>query len=74
LLRIEEAARRLKEKAMMRRGFFLLGLMVAAAALPLRAQTGCVDSPEDPTIVLALVSGIGAVAVSSRTARGRKSE
>ena len=39
--------------------FFALAL---AAALPLRAQTGCTDSPEDPTIVLALVGGMGALA------------
>ena len=35
-----------------------------ALALPLRAQSGCVDSPEDPTIVLALVGGAGAFAAS----------
>jgi len=28
---------------------------------PLRAQTGCTDSPENPTAVLALVGGAGAV-------------
>ncbi len=33
-----------------------------ALALPLHAQTGCDDSPEDPTVVLALVSGAGALA------------
>jgi len=32
--------------------------------LPLRAQTGCDDSPEDPTIVLALVGGAGALGAS----------
>jgi XrtJ-associated TM-motif-TM protein len=37
-------------------------VLVLAAALPLRAQTGCEDSPEDPTIVLALVGGGGALA------------
>jgi len=37
-------------------------LLVLAVALPLRAQTGCDDSPEDPTIVLALVGGAGALA------------
>ncbi|MGA3033656.1 MAG: PExPT-CTERM protein [Terracidiphilus sp.] len=36
--------------------------LVLAAALPLRAQNGCVDSPEDPTVVLALVSGAGVLA------------
>ncbi|SPE23608.1 putative Lipocalin family protein [Candidatus Sulfotelmatomonas gaucii] len=35
-------------------------LMLALTA-PLRAQTGCTDSPEDPTIVLALVGGAGAL-------------
>ena len=38
--------------------------LVLAFALPLRAQSGCVDSPEDPTIMLALVSGVGATVVS----------
>jgi XrtJ-associated TM-motif-TM protein len=33
-------------------------------ALPLRAQTGCDDSPEDPTVVLALVGSAGAFAAS----------
>ncbi|SPE20128.1 Lipocalin family protein (fragment) [Candidatus Sulfotelmatomonas gaucii] len=33
-----------------------------AAALPVRAQTGCTDSPEDPTVILALVGGAGALA------------
>jgi XrtJ-associated TM-motif-TM protein len=36
--------------------------LILATALPLRAQTGCDDSPEDPTAVLALVGGIGAIA------------
>jgi XrtJ-associated TM-motif-TM protein len=50
----------------------LLALTLAAVALPLRAQTGCDDSPEDPTIVLALVGGVGALAASVRAARTRK--
>lgn len=33
-----------------------------AVALPLlRAQTGCDDSPEDPTVMLALLGGAGAL-------------
>jgi XrtJ-associated TM-motif-TM protein len=40
----------------------LCALMVAA--IPLRAQTGCTDSPEDPTLVLALVSGAGVLATT----------
>ena len=40
-----------------------LGFAVMFAfALPLRAQTGCTDSPEDTTFVLALVGGAGALA------------
>ena len=38
-----------------------LGILIAMA-VPLRAQTGCTDSPEDPTVVLALVGGAGALA------------
>jgi XrtJ-associated TM-motif-TM protein len=36
-------------------------------ALPLHAQGGCVNSPENPTIVLALVGSAGAVLASVRT-------
>ncbi len=58
---------------MVRRCSFVLALMLAAIVLPLRAQDdGCVDSPEDPTIVLALVGGIGALVASVRAARSRK--
>jgi len=46
--------------------------MLAAVVLPLRAQTGCEDSPEDPTIVLALVGGAGASVASLRASRSRK--
>jgi XrtJ-associated TM-motif-TM protein len=28
-------------------------------AIPLKAQSGCTDSPENPTVVLALVGGAG---------------
>ena len=45
-------------KAALALGFALM----AAIAAPLRAQTGCTDSPEDPTLVLALVGGAGALA------------
>ncbi len=50
----------------------LLALMLTAAVLPLRAQTGCADSPEDPTIVLALVGGAGALVMGLRAARNGK--
>jgi len=36
-------------------------VLLLAMALPLRAQTGCVDSPEDPTLILAIVGGVGAI-------------
>jgi XrtJ-associated TM-motif-TM protein len=36
-------------------------------ALPLHAQTGCGDSPENPTVVLALVGGAGAAFSTLRT-------
>jgi len=35
--------------------------LALVAALPLRAQTGCTDSPEDPTLALAFVGGAGAL-------------
>jgi XrtJ-associated TM-motif-TM protein len=42
----------------------LLWLLMSAAvlflAVPLHAQTGCADSPENPTIVLGVVGTAGA--------------
>lgn len=61
------------EVRMIRRCTLVLAVMLAAIVLPLRAQTGCDDSPEDPTIVLALVGGAGALVASVRAARSRKS-
>jgi XrtJ-associated TM-motif-TM protein len=46
--------------------------VLLATALPLRAQTGCDDSPEDSTIVLALVGGAGALIAGLRAARSQK--
>lgn len=46
--------------------------LALAVALPLRAQTGCDDSPEDPTIVLALVGGAGALVAGIRASRTGK--
>ena len=41
----------------MKKMYLLIGFaLMLAITLPLRAQKGCVDSPEDPTIVLALVA------------------
>jgi XrtJ-associated TM-motif-TM protein len=35
-------------------------LFLLLAALPVHAQTGCTDSPENPTALLALVGAAGA--------------
>jgi XrtJ-associated TM-motif-TM protein len=51
-------------------------LATIAATLPLSAQSGCVDSPENPTAVLGLIvsaAGIGFVQVRSRI-RARKAK
>jgi len=54
--------------------FFGCALVLLAAA-PLYGQTGCTDSPENPTVVLALVGGAGALfsAVRSRLKARRNS-
>jgi XrtJ-associated TM-motif-TM protein len=54
--------------------FFGCALILLAAA-PLHAQTGCTDSPENPTVVLALLGGAGALfsAVRSRLQARRNS-
>lgn len=47
---------------MTRLTYVALGVAILfAATLPLHAQTGCTDSPENPTIVLAVVGGAGAL-------------
>jgi XrtJ-associated TM-motif-TM protein len=47
----------------MRKAVLVLAfVLMAAIAVPLRAQSGCEDSPENPTLVLALLSGAGALA------------
>ena len=44
------------------KGFFRYAYLVllVLAALPLCAQTGCVNSPENPTAILALLGAAGA--------------
>lgn len=57
----------------LKKTLFALGFAaMLAMALPLRAQTGCDDSPEDPTIVLALVGGAGALVAGIRASRTGK--
>ena len=53
------------KKALLIFGFPLM----LAITMPLYAQSGCVDSPEDPTIWLALVGVVGGVAVGIRARR-----
>jgi XrtJ-associated TM-motif-TM protein len=56
--------------------FVMLGVAIGAAiAVPLQAQTGCTDSPENQTVVLALVGGAGALfsAVRARVKARRNS-
>jgi len=46
------------------RKLWLCGLCFGLlAALPLHAQGGCVDSPENPTVVLGLIGAAGALVV-----------
>jgi XrtJ-associated TM-motif-TM protein len=53
--------------------FVILGAaMLFAVTATLHAQTGCDDSPEDPTIALALLGGTGAIAASMWRSRSRK--
>lgn len=52
--------------------FAISFMLLLLCALPLRAQSGCVDSPEDPTIFLALVGGAGALIGGLRVSRNRK--
>jgi XrtJ-associated TM-motif-TM protein len=40
--------------------YFYFGLFLLAA-LPMHAQGGCVDSPENPTAVLGLIGAVGAL-------------
>jgi XrtJ-associated TM-motif-TM protein len=50
----------------------LSAALLLAVALPLRAQTGCSDSPEDPTLILALVGGAAAIATTLWNSHRRK--
>ena len=55
----------------MKKTFLLTALAIAMiAAIPARAQGGCDDSPENPTLILAGLAG-GAYAISSVRTRIR---
>jgi XrtJ-associated TM-motif-TM protein len=53
----------------MKNKFWALMVAIAVLGVPalVRAQTGCDDSPEDPTILLALVGSAGALLYAART-------
>jgi XrtJ-associated TM-motif-TM protein len=52
---------------MKKSSLLLIGSAVLlAVSLPLHAQDGCVNSPENPTLVLALVGSAGAFLASAR--------
>ena len=44
----------------------MVGMAVVCIPALVRAQTGCDDSPEDPTLVLALIASAGAVVYQAR--------
>lgn len=52
---------------MKKSAFLSLGLaLLLAVALPLHAQGGCDNSPENPTAILAVVGSAGAFFASAR--------
>ena len=51
---------------MKKQWIFLVLAAVVLLSAPLRAQSGCVDSPENPTAILALVGSAGAVLAAVR--------
>jgi XrtJ-associated TM-motif-TM protein len=52
---------------MKKSSLMLLGIaLLFSVALPLHAQDGCINSPENPTAVLAVVGSAGAFFVSAR--------
>jgi XrtJ-associated TM-motif-TM protein len=52
----------------MKKTFLILAgiALLSSVALPLHAQDGCVNSPENPTAILAVVGSAGAFFVSAR--------
>jgi len=57
----------------MKKTLFLFAFVVVlAAATPVFAQGGCVDSPENPTALLAIVGSAGALIASARNRFRRK--
>ena len=52
--------------------YLLAAVLVFVVAVPVHAQTGCVNSPENPTAILALVGSAGGMLVAVRGRFGRK--
>jgi XrtJ-associated TM-motif-TM protein len=51
---------------------FISFVVVLAAATPLYAQNGCIDSPENPTALLAIMGSAGAFIAAARSRFRRK--
>lgn len=51
---------------------FAAFIVVVAVTTPLNAQNGCVNSPENPTALLAVVGSAGALIASARNRFRRK--
>jgi XrtJ-associated TM-motif-TM protein len=51
---------------------FAAFVVVVAVATPLNAQSGCVNSPENPTALLAVVGSAGAFIAAARSRFRRK--
>jgi len=56
--------------------FSFVCALVLSVAMPLRAQHGCADSPENPTVVLGVVGAAGAwlstLRVRAKARRGKR--
>ena len=52
--------------------FLFAFVLVLAVATPMYAQGGCIDSPENPTALLAIVGSAGALIASARNRFRRK--
>ncbi len=52
----------------MKNKYWALIVAIAVLAIPalVRAQVGCEDSPEDPTVVLVLIASAGALIAHAR--------
>ncbi len=61
-----------RTEASMKKVLFLFAIVLALTATPLYAQQGCINSPENPTALLALVGSAGAFIASARGRFRRK--